>query len=481
MTDLPAAIPAGARSAEVIAVVDGDTIEVVIGGRRQRIQLIGLKSPEPPRGSVPGDCHGTESVAYVTRLLQGRTVYLVRDASDPDQTNPPLRFVWYVGRTDGEAHLANEQLVRRGVAIAQINRANMAHADRFREAEQEARGVEVGVWATCGGVAEPTVLPTLVAVESTVPATWVATEPTPIPSTVVLLEPPPTELSSVPGQALPPGIAEADIDAYWRSMFIWIGVPYTTPSIVAFSPSLVTGCEGDAPASIASYCTGDETIYYRLDRYEEASASWGNNLWIHMMAHEWGHHVQWQLGLLTNYEHDTVASEVQATCLAGVYVMSAHARALLTSADFDQMWWMLGGDAEHGTREQNQEAFVRGYREGPSGCGITLWEEIPQQIPTAPVTENPPDVPADGQQDRVVRPGESVAEGSLVVITEPDINMRAGPTTEAPVLVVLATGTELIVSGPVQAGDDGLWWWPVLNLATGQTGYVAAQFLEGTT
>ncbi len=59
------------------------------------------------------------------------------------------------------------------------------------------------------------------------------------------------------------------------------------------------------------------------------------------------------------------------------------------------------------------------------------------------------------------------------VIATADINLRAEPATDGAVLTVVATGTELTVTGsPV--GD----WVPVTDPVSGLSGYVSAQFVE---
>jgi hypothetical protein len=59
------------------------------------------------------------------------------------------------------------------------------------------------------------------------------------------------------------------------------------------------------------------------------------------------------------------------------------------------------------------------------------------------------------------------------VIATADINLRAEPATDGEVLAVVATGTELTVTGsPV--GD----WVPVTDPVSGLSGYVSAQFVE---
>lgn len=78
-----------------------------------------------------------------------------------------------------------------------------------------------------------------------------------------------------------------------------------------------------------------------------------------------------------------------------------------------------------------------------------------------------------GRKDDSLRP----SAGSKATITEPDINLRAAPATNADVVAVLDQGEKLRITGTAIEAD-GLVWWPVEVQATRQTGYVAEQFLS---
>ncbi|HKG24118.1 MAG TPA: SH3 domain-containing protein, partial [Thermomicrobiales bacterium] len=71
----------------------------------------------------------------------------------------------------------------------------------------------------------------------------------------------------------------------------------------------------------------------------------------------------------------------------------------------------------------------------------------------------------------------SIEAGAVVVVTDDGVRMRAEPSTDAKIVAELPQGTELTVTGP--AGEaDGLTWYPVENPATGDAGYVAADYLR---
>jgi hypothetical protein len=70
--------------------------------------------------------------------------------------------------------------------------------------------------------------------------------------------------------------------------------------------------------------------------------------------------------------------------------------------------------------------------------------------------------------------GEPVAmEAGTLVVTTIDVNLRAEPTEEAPVVTILGEGVELEVTGAPENG-----WVPVLEPASGQRGFVSDQFIS---
>jgi hypothetical protein len=74
-------------------------------------------------------------------------------------------------------------------------------------------------------------------------------------------------------------------------------------------------------------------------------------------------------------------------------------------------------------------------------------------------------------------PSGTFANGTTVTTNESDVNMRSGATTSADIVATLALDTSLTVTGdPVEA--DGYTWYPVQDPATGNSGFVAANFLR---
>lgn len=140
----PASDPEGAGGAEatVTRVIDGDTIEVVTGGREETVRLIGVDTPESVHPTVPDECFGKRASAFTERSLEGEDVRLEYDAERLDRYGRTLAYVWVGG-------MFNEELVRQGYASAYPYPPNTRYADLFEEAERDARDHGRGLWGSC--------------------------------------------------------------------------------------------------------------------------------------------------------------------------------------------------------------------------------------------------------------------------------------------------------------------------------------------
>ena len=142
--------PYDERKARVIAVVDGDTINVLISGfYERRVRYIGIDAPEMRR-----DCFASEATAANRQLVLGKDVALERDVSDTDRFGRLLRYVYL---PTGE--MVNELLVRGGYAVARNYPPDTKYRGRFETAERQAQQANAGLWGACRPRPTPTLLP----------------------------------------------------------------------------------------------------------------------------------------------------------------------------------------------------------------------------------------------------------------------------------------------------------------------------------
>jgi micrococcal nuclease len=137
--------PHGSADAVVTRVVDGDTIGVRLGGRRDTVRYIGVDTPETVKPGAPVQCFGPAASAYNHRLVDGQRVTLRLDAEARDRYGRLLAYVYR--RRDGL--FVNAELVRGGFARTLEIPPNTHHAGELRRLQRTARTAARGLWRTC--------------------------------------------------------------------------------------------------------------------------------------------------------------------------------------------------------------------------------------------------------------------------------------------------------------------------------------------
>jgi predicted metalloprotease len=181
------------------------------------------------------------------------------------------------------------------------------------------------------------------------------------------------------------------VQAHWKGT---LG-NYRPATTVFFNGSTTTGCGPASSAVGPFYCPTDERVYIDLSFYDELrrrfGASSGPFAEAYVIAHEYGHHVEHQLGVLgrarsgdTGPQSAAVRVELMADCLAGMWARGAVATGFveeLTETDIrdgldaaaavgdDRIQEHVQGRVDpeswtHGSAEQRQRWFTTGYRNG---------------------------------------------------------------------------------------------------------------------
>jgi micrococcal nuclease len=147
-------VPAADRGIAVVErVVDGDTIDVVIGDNHERVRLIGIDTPEIAhpasngRPANPAECFGDEAHRFTESLLPaGTEVRLARDVVPRDDYGRLLAYVYLAG-DDGV--FVNLELARQGYAQPLTIEPNDTLAAMIVDAAVSAEQSEVGLWNAC--------------------------------------------------------------------------------------------------------------------------------------------------------------------------------------------------------------------------------------------------------------------------------------------------------------------------------------------
>ncbi len=135
----------------------------------------------------------------------------------------------------------------------------------------------------------------------------------------------------------------AETEDVWTPLFAENGRRYAAPTLVLFSGAVQSAC-GVAQATVGPfYCPGDSQVYIDLDFLADLQrrlGAPGDFAAAYVIAHEVGHHVQNQLGLLGSGRQSNarqVQVELQADCLAGLWARRAQdARQILEDGDIEE-------------------------------------------------------------------------------------------------------------------------------------------------
>lgn len=128
--------------AEVVKVVDSDTINVKFNGSEETVRMLLIDGPETVHPDKPVQPYGREASDFAKEMLTDKTVRLELDVSDRDKYGRLLAYVWIDDR------MYNELILERGLArVAYVYPPNVKYVDRFREIQAKAQKKGIGIWS----------------------------------------------------------------------------------------------------------------------------------------------------------------------------------------------------------------------------------------------------------------------------------------------------------------------------------------------
>lgn len=150
---------AGERTATVVEVVDGDTLDVrFVDGSEDRVRLLGVDTPETHADNSPGEFEGVpetdagracladwgeRATAFAEDRLAGETVVVETDAAS-DRRGGYDRLLAYV-TVDGSEESFNRALLVDG--YARLYDSEFTQRDAYAATEDRAMENDTGLWA----------------------------------------------------------------------------------------------------------------------------------------------------------------------------------------------------------------------------------------------------------------------------------------------------------------------------------------------
>ncbi|MEO8683402.1 MAG: neutral zinc metallopeptidase [Devosia sp.] len=192
------------------------------------------------------------------------------------------------------------------------------------------------------------------------------------------------------------GVVIKETEDLWTAKFKTAGEVYTPPKVVLFTNTANTACGAADSSTGPFYCPNDKKVYIDLSFYDQLRQEFGapgDFAQAYVLAHEVGHAVQDQTGVLPEFNRQrasmsqeqanaySVRVELQADCYAGIWANYAGQENLVEQGDFEEALNaadQIGDDTlqkkmqgfavpktfNHGTSAQRQTWFARGYKSG---------------------------------------------------------------------------------------------------------------------
>lgn len=131
--------------ANVLFVIDGDTIDVSIDGKKERVRLIGIDAPEMGFENKKEMCFAKESREKLMEFIGEKTVRIASDSTQQnrDVYNRLLRYVYLPDETN-----VNSLMIEEGYAYEYAYKEiPYLYQKEFQEAQQKAKSLKLGLWA----------------------------------------------------------------------------------------------------------------------------------------------------------------------------------------------------------------------------------------------------------------------------------------------------------------------------------------------
>ena len=196
----------------------------------------------------------------------------------------------------------------------------------------------------------------------------------------------------------------ADTEDVWSQRFQAAGETYPAPTLVLFENRVQSACGIAGSASGPFYCPSDRKLYIDLSFFDQLRNQLnapGDFAQAYVIAHEVGHHIQNITGVLPRFNQArqnmseaeanamSVRVELQADCYAGVWGHDTRQAGYIEDGDIDEALnaaRQIGDDTlqkrgqgtvvpdsfTHGTSEQRQTWFRRGFESGDFGACDTM-------------------------------------------------------------------------------------------------------------
>jgi micrococcal nuclease len=130
--------------AKVLSNHDGDTLTVMLNGKKEKVRLLGIDTAEIQQQGE----WGNKAKDFTRKITKGKNIKLITDVQERDQYGRVLAYVYVDGI------FLNQELIKQGYAMLLTYAPNVKYAGLLKETQTKARESGAGIWNQNSGLKE---------------------------------------------------------------------------------------------------------------------------------------------------------------------------------------------------------------------------------------------------------------------------------------------------------------------------------------
>ncbi|MCL6601495.1 MAG: thermonuclease family protein [Paenibacillus sp.] len=141
---VPQETAANRTSVELIRPIDGDTLSVEYNGKKEKVRLLLVDTPELTNPNYGKEPYAQDAKDFTAKLLQEADVLELEfdDGPERDKYSRLLAYVYVDGT------MLQEALLEEGLArVAYIYPPNVRYVDMFQQIEADSQAQATGIWS----------------------------------------------------------------------------------------------------------------------------------------------------------------------------------------------------------------------------------------------------------------------------------------------------------------------------------------------
>ncbi len=124
--------------------IDGDTVNLIINGKKKRVRLLAIDTPESVTPDKPVEKYGKEASDYTCNLVKNAKILQIeydKNSDKVDKYDRPLVYLY------ADNLMVQKELIKKGYAKVAYLYSEYKYTEQFKSLEAKAKEEKKGIWS----------------------------------------------------------------------------------------------------------------------------------------------------------------------------------------------------------------------------------------------------------------------------------------------------------------------------------------------